>query len=376
MRRSTLLLAFVVALASCSSAGGARSSSSSRRLLEIAFLEDLSLENATSTVVPAFQGAKLAIDAAARGGLGVELVAEDTGGDPAKADEIARRLVADPAVIAVIVGPYLTGLGDAPSILNGAGMRVVSLAVGGPDPSASGLTTWLRAVAGQAEEARALAGELDALAAGGPVCLGGSSSAEPDFSPLLSVMVDRPLTISTLTSSGPVGAGEVASRVADARCSVLFWGGPGAAVAQARLLLDAAGLDGVTMLGAEEAKDPLFLSTAGAAGDRTIVACSCVDVSTWISLPARKFIQDYQADFGLPPGPYSAEAWDVANMLLGAIEGGATTRSDILTEVPAASPYRGLAGSYSFNGDGTLAGARSRVNLFRDVGGRWIQMSG
>ncbi len=376
MRRSTVLLAFVVALAACSSTSNGRSSPSSGPALKVVFLEDLSLENATSMVGPAFQSAKLAIDAASRSGLGVELVAEDTGGDPAKAVEIARRLAADPSVIAVIVGPYLTGLDEAASILNGAGMRVASLAVAGPDPVGSGLTTWLQAVAGQADEARAIASELDAVGVGGPVCLGASSSAEPDVSTFLSAMVERPAMISTANGSGVGGAEAIAGRIADAGCSVLFWGGSGPEVARVRLWLDAAGLEGVTLVGAEEAKDPSFLSAAGAAGDGTIVACACADLTTWTSLAARRFIQDFQADFGLPPGPYAAEAWDVAEMLLGAISRGARTRSGMLTYPPAGGRYLGLAGSYAFNSDGSLVGARSRVNLFRDVGGRWIRISG
>jgi branched-chain amino acid transport system substrate-binding protein len=377
MRRSIVLLSIAVALASCTSRGDGRSSSpSSGRALKVAFLEDLSLENATSMVVPAFQGAKLAIDAASRSGLGVELVAEDTGGDPARAVEIARRLAADPSVIAVIVGPYLTGLDDAASILNGAGMRVASLAVAGPDPVASGLTTWLQAVAGQADEARAIASQLDALAAGGPVCLGASSSAEPDVSTALSAMVERPATISTGNGSGPVGTGAMTGRVADAGCSVLFWGGSGPEVARVRLWLDAAGLEDITLVGAEEAKDPSFLAAAGTAGDGTLVACACADLTTWTSLAARRFIQNFQADFGLPPGPYAAEAWDVAEMLLVAIRGGARTRSGMLTFASAGGRYLGLTGSYAFNPDGSLMGARSKVNLYRDVGGRWIRISG
>lgn len=376
MRRSTVLLSFTIALASCTSTGDGPSPPSSGGALKIAFLEDLSAENATSMVVPAFQGAKLAIDAATRSGLAVELVAEDTGGDPAKAVDIARLLAADPSVIAVIVGPYLTGLQDVASILNAAGMRVVSLTVAGPDPTGSGPTTWLQAVAGQADEARAIASELDALAADGPACLGGSSSAEPDIAKLLSAMVARPATISTGNGSGPVGAQAVAGRVADAGCSVLFWGGSGPEVATVRLRLDAAGLEGVALVGAEEAKDPSFLSAAGAAGDGTIVACACADLTTRTSLAARRFIQDFQADFGLPPGPYAAEAWDVAEMLLGAISRGVRTRSGMLAYPPTGGRYRGLAGSYVFNPDGSLVGARSSVNLFRDVGGRWIQVSG
>src|SRR3989304_2294690 len=48
-------------------------------------------------------------------------------------------------------------------------------------------------------------------------------------------------------------------------------------------------------------------------------ACPCPDVSTSTDPAVIRFIQDYQAEFGSPPGPYAAEAWDAARALLAAL---------------------------------------------------------
>lgn len=102
----------------------------------------------------------------------------------------------------------------------------------------------------------------------------------------------------------------------------------------------------------------------------------CVDLSTSTRLAGRRFIQDYQADFGLPPGPYAAEAWNVAWMFLRAIRQGATTRSDVLASMREVDRFEGLAGTYEFEPHGEHSPGTARVHLFRDEGSRWIRLAG
>jgi ABC-type branched-subunit amino acid transport system substrate-binding protein len=105
-----------------------------------------------------------------------------------------------------------------------------------------------------------------------------------------------------------------------------------------------------------------------------VAACPCADLSTSTDLAAQRFIQDYQADFGLPPGAFAAEAWDVAGMFVRAFRAGATSRAQVLASLWGTDRFRGLANTYVFEPDGELAPGSARVRLFRDEGGRWIQL--
>ena len=121
-------------------------------------------------------------------------------------------------------------------------------------------------------------------------------------------------------------------------------------------------------------KDPAYLSVSGRAGLGTVGACPCTDLSTSTDLASQRFIQDYQADFGLPPAAFSVEAWDAAGMFIRALRPGGTSRAEVLAALSEMDRYRGLAGTYVFQPDGELARGSARVHLYRDEGGRWIPL--
>src|SRR5437867_12934494 len=117
MLRPTVLGAAFCALASAACTAIAPTpgpSSTSRRpvvQLKVAFLEDLSSDEAATRSAPAFQGAKLAFDTAALGGglpVSVELIGMDTGGDAATAAAAAREVVGDPSCVGAIGVPSRT----------------------------------------------------------------------------------------------------------------------------------------------------------------------------------------------------------------------------------------------------------------------------
>ena len=130
----------------------------------------------------------------------------------------------------------------------------------------------------------------------------------------------------------------------------------------------------MAFVGGDAMKDPTYLSVSGRAGLGTVAACPCADLSTSTGLAAQRFIQDYQADFGLPPGAFAAEAWDVAGMFVRAFRAGATSRSQVLASLWGTDRFRGLANTYEFEPHGELTAGSARVRLFRDEGGRWIAL--
>lgn len=370
MRRSIVLLAFVVSLASCTSTGDGHGSTSANPTLTIVFLEDLSVESSISLVVPAEQGVQLALDEAVSSGIGVRLIGEDTAGDPAKAENIARRLAADHSVVAVIAAPFLTGLGAAPGILRRAGVPVLSLSPEGREMAPPRSRTWFPQVALSSAEAAAIADYVRPLS-GGTLCYASDGSAlSSRLIDLVAAAVGERAALLIAVPAQGVGSSAFAAVVSKAGCAALFWGGFGPEAAKIRLELDTAGLRDVTLVGADAVKDPAFLSEAGAAGEGTVVACACVDLTTATDFAARRFIQDFQADFGLPPGPYAAEAYDVGTILAGVIRGGASTRAEVLDALR--SDRACLA--HACGSGGRLVPSFSLAHLFIDEGGRWIPL--
>ena len=119
-------------------------------------------------------------------------------------------------------------------------------------------------------------------------------------------------------------------------------------------------------------KDATFLTVSGRAGVGSVAACPCADLSTATDLASQRFIQDYQADFGVAPGAFAAEAWDAAGMFVGAFRTGASSRSEVLASLWGTDRFRGLANTYMFEPTGELAPVAARVHLYRDQAGRWM----
>jgi branched-chain amino acid transport system substrate-binding protein len=344
--------------------------------VRIAFVEDLAPEEAASRVAPAYQGARLAIDTATLTGrlpVQVEIVAMDTAGDPAS---VASEIAADPSFVGVIGAPFLTGQAVLGPLLDGAGVPTITLSTLGPDLSANGWTTWRRAVADQGEQAGTLAAYVDGLPASAPgVCLvGDGSPVSVSLLNAVSRTLGSTVDLRMRIPSAQDGPELVAAQVEAAGCGAVVWGGYASQGALLRHQLVEVGLRDVAFVGADGLKDETFPAVTGAAGNGTVAACPCVDLTTSTRFAAQRFIQDYQSDFGLPPGPYAAEAWDVARMYLDAIADGAATRAEVAAALAGTLPYQGLANRYAFRPDGELVPRSAAVHLFRDEGGRWLPL--
>ncbi|MFB3738981.1 MAG: branched-chain amino acid ABC transporter substrate-binding protein [Candidatus Velamenicoccus archaeovorus] len=384
-RIGALVVALVALLAACTSSTGEPpgpapstidGSPAAAVTVKIAFVEDLAPEEAADRVAPAYQGARLAIDTATlRGGLPaeIELVAMDTGGDPAS---VAAEIAEDPAFVGVIGAPFLTGQAALGAVLDAAGVPTITLSTLGPDLSTNGWTTWRRAVAGQVDQARAIARYVEGLhgAAAGVCLLGDGSPVSVGLLNAVSRTIRAPVVLRSRLPVAEDGPEQAAARVETSRCGVVVWGGYAGRGALLRHQLVEVGLRDVPFVGGEGLKDERFPAVSGSAGIGTVASCSCVDLTTSTRFAAQRFIQDYQSDFGLPPGPYAVEAWDVARMFLQATAAGAITRERMAAALAAMGPFQGLAGRYAFRPDGELTRGSVAVHLFRDEGGRWLPL--
>jgi branched-chain amino acid transport system substrate-binding protein len=342
--------------------------------LKVAFVQDLSGGEAETAVAPALQAATLAFASAAlHGGLvEVELVPFDTGGGSAGAAEVATEIGSDEAFVAALGALYLDGqaaLGDA---LDKAGVPWLSLSSRGDDLGERGWAAWRRLVADETEVGAALAGHVDGLRASrrGVCVLGDGTSASRALARAVLASLDAHVP---LRATAATAVEDVMAQVARAECGVVVWAGDAVGAAAVRRELVAVGLGTIGFVGGEGMKRDDYLGAVGADGEGTEAVCPCVDLSTSTALQARRFIQDYQAEFGLPPGPFAAEAWDAARMIVSAFRTGAETRAAVAEAIAGTASFEGLAGAYRFTQGGELASGSDAVHLYRDEGGRWIE---
>jgi branched-chain amino acid transport system substrate-binding protein len=370
-------LVLLLVLAGCTDPARGSDASRSATHLKVAYLENLAPEGAYERVVPAFQGAKLALDQAFADGdlpLEVEVVAQDVG-DPERAADVLAADAADPSYVTAIVSPYWSEPSAAGERLSAAGMATVSLSAVNPDPTPP-WHAWFRAVAPLADQASAIAEALDRSRTGDSgICVASDGSAYGDaFARAVGEATRRHvLARGTIPSAEPIPVG-LLRQIRTSGCGAVVFGGFGSDAALIRIELDAAGLRKVRLVGADAMRDRTFLSVAGPSGDGTIASCSCVDLGTAESLPAQQFIHDYQSEFGGPPAAYAVEGWDVGHLVAAAVRSGARTRSEVARALQGTRSFAGLGNTYTFSRSGELPPGVRVVQLFRATGGRWLPL--
>jgi ABC-type branched-subunit amino acid transport system substrate-binding protein len=386
-RRSPFLIGLaLIALASCTRGepgdpGASPSVSRPLVYLKIAFLEDLSSDEAAVRSAPAFQGAKLAFDTAALGDglpVSVELISVDTGGDATKAAAAALEIVSDPAFVGAIGAPSLTEREQsaAGDVLDRGGLPTLTLSPLGPNLSSRGWTAWRRTVADVTMEGRAIAAFVDSVPSPGrgACVLGDGSSGSRSLLGAVAASTTSDVVLRWHTDATETGSLRVAQAVSRARCGTVVWGGSSTVGGLVRRALHEAGGRRISFVGGDAMKDPLYMAVAERAGLGTVVACPCADLSTATDLASQRFIQDYQADFGVPPGAFAAEAWDAAGMFVRAFRAGGASADGVRAILWRTETYQGLANTYAFQPDGELTPSSARVRLYRDEGGRWIPL--
>jgi ABC-type branched-subunit amino acid transport system substrate-binding protein len=351
--------------------GPASVSPSTLEVLKVAYVQDLAPEQALDTALPPLQAIELAIATAASSGLlstPVEVVAFDTQGDPTASGEVAAQIASDPRFIAAFAAPNLGGLGGLVDLLGPEGVPILSLSARDPvEGAAPG--TFFRFVAPLAVQASSLADGVRALPrADGDVCLVVPSDEGTRYSKAVRRALPPGLRVleevEGETSEAPMPG-----------CGLIVWTGTGVGGAALASSLEDAPSPSPILIGGPGLREPDFLGEAGAAAEGAVAFCSCADVSTALGLGAQRFIQDYQSEFGTPPGPYAVEAWDAAHMLIEALEGAGPSRESLLARLASITRFEGLGRAYAFVG-GELERPADAVRVYRVEGGRWTPVEG
>ena len=264
---------------------------------------------------------------------GVRAILVDVRGDPSA--PVLAALVADPAVIGAIVAPFTRLDAAAWTTLRAAGLPVLNLTQ----------------IAPTEEVTRSFVPDLGATATALAATVGSDACVEHGGGTWAAVFADA------LLDAGPPGW---AGADGEEGCDGGVWGGPAAEAPSA----------GSSIVLTDQARTAPYLRRAGPADGATPGGtCGCVDAGSLADPALQGFVHAYQEETGLEPGPYGAEAYDAAHLLVAAWRTGGD-RAGVLAALQERTGYTGVAGTYRWDDRGVLTSPAPRI--FRAIGFRWV----
>jgi branched-chain amino acid transport system substrate-binding protein len=375
---AAVLVALVATLApACTGGSGEPSAAPDPVPVKIAFLHDMSVPGSAQTVAPALLGLQLAFqEAVDLGDLPVvpEVIGLDVEGDGSKATALAQSVVEDPSYVAAVIGPFWSEPTSVGELLDAAGIPTLSLSELGSSLASQGWSSWRRLVAGLHGESAALAAAIrgSSRSVGGTCLVGDGSSFSEAFGGLLTTGLGTSDIAESDVLPDENALTGVVQRVRRAGCGSVAWTGFGPGATLLRAGLTEGGADSIPLFGSSAMKTESYLSTTAGAGDGTVVTCACVDLGSSTRPEVRRFIHDFQSQYGSPPGVFGPEGWDLGGMLLAVFRAGAVDRRGVAAALARSDGYEGLANTYRFAADGELASASAGVGVFRAEGVRWV----
>ncbi|GAA4669372.1 branched-chain amino acid ABC transporter substrate-binding protein [Streptomyces chumphonensis] len=301
-------------------------------------------------------GIKLAIDQANASGdydFEIEYFPTDDQGQPDKATAAAQKAI-DEGVIAVI-GPAFSGPADtAAEVYAEAGIPAVSSSATRPDLTTKGYESFLRAVPNDSAQGAGMAKYFDQATDAEKVVV---VDDKTDYGVGLADVAEKELTaagIEVVRQSVPQKTPDysaAARSVVGQKADGLIYAGYYEDAGPFATKLAEAGFEGTTMSG-DGTNDMGFVKLAGDAANGWKLTCPCTDPTQEDATKA--FADDYQAEFNQAPGTYSAESYDVAQMIIAQIAetGGAESDSEKLLESLRGVEYKGLTKTFSFDDKG------------------------
>lgn len=368
-RRTVLgapLLVIALVVASCGGGGG-RDTLKGKREVAIAFVG--AKTGANQTFGLNFRdGARLAIEDENQGSgdLTVRLREFDTAGEVTQARAVSSQFIGDRSVVGVVGPPFTGETNGLVRDLQQAGLVMIGASAVDKDlPSApASRTVYHRIVADLDIQASGIAEYLSSIERATSVAYVHDGS---DYGKQLAVNTEmqtarRGVRTATMEAIDPRSS-DLSAAVNTIRVSgadTVFYGGlfTEAALLQRKLTEQGAN---VRLVSGEGALDPSLVDATRAGISQAVstqgvrLACACnlpLESSTGA---LREFFNEYRQKMGREPGPYSAEGYDAAKILIRGIKAGGENREALLRFVEEQlGRYEGISKSIEFEPDGTL----------------------
>lgn len=277
----------------------------------------------------------------------VEVKEFDTEGAPEKATQVAPSIIGDASIIGLL-GPAFSGETNA---VGGqfaeAGLPALSASATNPTLSQNGWKTFFRGLANDAVQGPALAAYVKDEMKPEKVCLiKDDSDYGKGFAEELKAGLGDLVTCEADTKTKDKEFSAIVTQVKDADVDAVIYAGYYAEAAPLAQQLKEGGVD-ATFVSGDGVNDPAFVDGAGSASEGAILSCPCGPAP-------EEFAADYEeVSGGTAPGVYSTEGYDLATIMLKAIDSGVTTREAMLEFV---TNYEGdgLARHYKWDDTGEL----------------------
>ncbi len=303
-------------------------------------------------------GVKLALDEhnKANAGCQVALKQFDTEGDPQKATQVAPQIVSDTSVLG-LVGPAFSGETKATGgIFDQAGLPFLTPSATNPGLSTNGWKTFFRGLANDTSQGAADANYMKKTLSYKKVCVVQDDS---DYGVGLAKVITQTLgdaADSSCAADVKTGAKDFSatvSQISAASPDAIFYAGYYAEAAPFVQQLRDGGVK-ATFVSGDGTNDPEFVKQAGQSAKGSLLSCPCIPA------PA-DFAAKFKTLNSAAAGVYSVEGYDLATILLKAIDGGAASRADVLKFVQGYSG-QGIGKLYKWNDKGELSSAQVEIS--------------
>lgn len=334
---------------------------------KVAMFGAFSGDNA-GVVIPSRDGAKLAVEKfnAANPNCQVTLVEFDTEGNPAKATPVANQVAQDQSFVAVIGGAFSGETRATMPVYEAAGLVMVSQSATATDLTTKGNKAFHRVVGNDDSQGPAAASYIKnvlkstkAYVVDDGTTYGGALGATVK-SQLGAVAVG-----SDKVQEKQIDFAATVSKVKASGADTVFYGGYVNEAAPFLKQLRAGGYTG-KFVGGDGIYDTAFAQAVGeAAAEGAVITCPCIPSAN----AKGSFVADFKAKYNVDPGPYAAEGWDAANVLLDGFKAGKTTRKELLDWVNAYNTP-GLTKTIKFAETGDVEAANVIIWAYVVKGGK------
>jgi branched-chain amino acid transport system substrate-binding protein len=274
--------------------------------------------------IPIYNGAQLAIDQFKQANPDCQVGYKkfDSQGSPDQAPQLARSIVGDSTVVALI-GPAFSGESkNADPIFNEAKLPIITPSATNNKLQENGWTIFHRMLANDTTQGHGVAEYLtDTLKKTKVYVIDDASEYGKGLADIVKSNLGSAVVGSDAIDTKATDYSSTVTKVKAANPDAVFYGGYYSQAGPLAKQLKDGGVTALFMSG-DGTKDAKFLSLAGDAAEGSIITCTC-------SPPPDQFTTAYKAKFNTDPSTYAPEAYDSALAELTAIAAGKTTRADI-----------------------------------------------
>jgi branched-chain amino acid transport system substrate-binding protein len=310
---------------------------------------------------PINDGIKYAVDQVNKQGdvaCELQLVSEDSQGDPEQAPQLAQSLVQEAELVAV-VGPYFSGetlaTGD---IFNDAGVAFVTPSATDQTIDDQGWDTFFRAVGDDAIQGAQAANYIEnGLNASSVAVVHDNQEYSKGLADTVAQEMGNAASGPFIINPEETDYSSTVTQIQNVNPDVVYYGGYAPQAGPLARQLQEAGVE-AQFLSDDGTKDDSFGELAGPAAKGAQVTCPCADPA---EVPGgQEFIDGMQQANGEPPGTFAAEGFDAVNVLAEGLKDFTAddsvedVRAGLIEYLDGVEGYKGIIKDYTFDDKGQV----------------------